>query len=70
MKIAAKLKISTGFSIGMVLVIGLIVYLSYTEMDRVSHQEKTIQKMVNGVFELNNLTNEYVFSHRERTWKQ
>ncbi len=70
MKIAAKLKISTGFSIGMVLVIGLIVYLSYTEMEQAGRQEKTIQKMVNGVFELNNLANEYVLSHRERTWKQ
>ena len=70
MKITAKLNISTGFSIVMVLVIGLIVYLSYAEMDRVSHQEKTIQKIVNGVFELNNLANEYVLFHRERTWEQ
>ena len=70
MKISARLYANIGVSIGLILVIGSVVLISSRQMTRVLRQEQIIDKIAQGIFELNSLTSDYLLSHSDRALRQ
>ncbi len=70
MKISEKLYISTGFSVALILVIGLVVLISSGQITMAIRKERAIDEIARGIFELNSLTNDYLLSHSKRALRQ
>ncbi len=70
MKIAVKLKLVGSASICILLGVCLALYWGYMHTRDVLKQDRIIDQAMNGAFELNVLTNNYLFDHTERSKKQ
>ena len=72
MSIAKKLQLSIFLTGGIaLLVFGAIVYRTSRHVGNAIEQNRTIEQVVRGVFELNTITNDYfLLHHEERAFAQ
>ncbi len=70
MKISEKLYISTGFSVALILVIGLVVIIASAQITTAIRQDRAINEIARGIFELSSLTGDYLLSHNKRALRQ
>jgi len=67
MKITTKLQISTVFSLGIALAIGLILSLASQKVNKAIKSSSVVYEVVKGVSEMNSLLNEYLLHHKKET---
>jgi signal transduction histidine kinase len=60
MRIALKIRLATGLALGMIALIGLIVGSTTAQVQRAIRRSAAVDAVVNGVFELDMLTREYL----------
>ncbi len=70
MKIKTRLRFNTLFSVAIVLLIGLMLFNSSQQVNRVIRENRTINQVVRAVFGLNILINDYLFDQSDRAKKQ
>jgi len=70
MKISTKLQISIIFSTLAIFLVGGVIFLTFRQTKEVIVKEKLVDTIVQGVFDLNILTNDYLLHRDERPQKQ
>ena len=70
MKIAAKFKLNTFFSICMIILIGITEFIAFKNINSVFQKISHVDQIVSNAFELNLLTYEYLMGYSERVYIQ
>jgi len=70
MKIKTRVTISTVFSIVIVIMVAIVIGLLFQQLKQASEKEKMTHTIVQGVFELNILTHDYLLYHEKRSKRQ